>query len=77
MPQVHLRRVRHRVSVETIAGLIQRYTGKGMVESRNIARQVVEGKSVSVYSDDLDAVFDLADQLISFGVEAEADEGDY
>jgi hypothetical protein len=74
---VHMKRVRHRVNVETSAGLIQRYTGKGMVEARGLAQQVADGKPVTVYSDDVDAVFDLADQLTSFGVDAEADEGDY
>lgn len=78
MPQVHLKGVRNRVRAETVAGLIQRYTGKGMVESKRIADQVVaEGKEATVYVDDFDAVYDLAEQLVNLGVNAEADESDY
>jgi hypothetical protein len=77
MPQVHLKSARKRVSVPTIAGLIQRYTGMGMVEARRLAERVVAGKTATVHTDDHDAAFDLTDQLMTFGVEAEADEGDY
>jgi hypothetical protein len=77
MPQVHLRGTRHTVRGDTLALTIQRYTGLGMVQARRVADEVASGKPVSLYVDDFDAVYDLADQLTALGVEAEADESDY
>ena len=77
MPQVHLTGTRHTVSRDALAEVIQRYTGRGTVDARRAADAVVAGKPVSIYVDDFDAVYDLADMLASMGVNAEADEGDY
>jgi hypothetical protein len=77
MPQVHIRGTRHGVSRDMLAATIQRYTGQGLVKARQAADSVVAGKAVSLYVDDFDAVYDLADLLTSMGVNAEPDEGDY
>jgi hypothetical protein len=77
MPQLHLRGTRSRVSRDHLAGIIQRYTGVGMVDARRVADDVIAGRPVSLYVDDFDAVYDLADMLTSLGVDADADEGDY
>lgn len=77
MPQVHLNGTRTTLSRDALATVIQRYTGRGMVEARRVAGQIIEGKRVSLYVDDFDAVYDLADMLSSMGVEAEPDEADY
>lgn len=77
MPQVHLNGSRATLSRDALASVIQRYTGRGMVEARRVAAQIIEGKRVSLYVDDFDAVYDLADMLSSMGVEAEPDEADY
>ena len=77
MPQVHITRVRHGVSRESVASTIQQYTGMGMLEARRAADSAVAGEPTSVYVDDFHAVYELADLLTNLGVEAEADEGDY
>jgi nitrogenase molybdenum-iron protein alpha/beta subunit len=77
MPQVHLNGTRITLSRDALASVIQRYTGRGMVEARRVATQIIEGKRVSLYVDDFDAVYDLADMLSSMGVDAEPDEADY
>ena len=77
MPQVHLNGTRVTLSRDALAAVIQRYTGRGMVEARRVADNIIGGKRVSLYVDDFDAVYDLADMLSSMGVDAEPDEGDY
>jgi hypothetical protein len=77
MPQIHLNGTRGTLSRDALASVIQRYTGRGMVESRRFADNIIAGKRVSLYVDDFDAVYDLADMLSSMGVEAEPDEADY
>jgi hypothetical protein len=77
MPQVHIRRVRHGVSRETVASTIQRYTGASLVDARQAADDAVAGKPTSLYVDDYHEVYELADVLVSMGVDAEADESDY
>jgi hypothetical protein len=77
MPQVHIRRVRYGVSVESIASTIQQYTGMGRLEARQAAENAAAGKELSIYIDDFTAVYELADTLTDMGVEAEADESDY
>jgi hypothetical protein len=77
MPQVHITRVRHGVSRESVASAIQQYTGMGLVDARRAADQAVAGEPTSVYVDDFHTVYELADLLTELGVEAEADESDY
>ncbi|HYJ80589.1 MAG TPA: hypothetical protein VEW03_13335 [Longimicrobiaceae bacterium] len=77
MPQVHLTGTRYRVSREAVADTVQQYTGIGTVEARQIADRVIGGQTASLYVDDFNVVYDLADILTAMGVNAEADEGDY
>ncbi|HYH78963.1 MAG TPA: hypothetical protein VEX86_04180 [Longimicrobium sp.] len=78
MPQVHIRGVhRHGLSRESVAVVIQQYTGMGFLEARAAATRAVAGERVSVDVDDFYAVYELADLLTDMGVDAEADESDY
>jgi len=77
MPQVHISKVRHGVSRESVSAAIQQYTGMGLVDARRTAERAVAGEPTSVYVDDFHAVYELADLLMDLGVEAEVDESDY
>jgi hypothetical protein len=76
MPQVHIRRVRYAISRESVAAMIQQYTGMSILDARRAADDAVAGKPTAIYVDDFSAVYELADMLTSLGVEAEADESD-
>lgn len=76
MPQVHIQRVRWDVSRESVASLLQQYTGMGMIEARRAADEAVSGRPVSLYVEDFTDVYELADVLTGMGVDAEADESD-
>jgi hypothetical protein len=76
MPQVHIRKVGYGVSRDTVSTTLQHYTGMGTVEARHAADEALKGKEVSVYVDDFNSVYELADVLSSLGVECEADDTD-
>jgi hypothetical protein len=76
MPQVHIQRARWDVSRESVASLLQQYTGMGMIEARRAADEAVSGRPVSLYVEDFTDVYELADVLQGMGLDAEADESD-
>jgi hypothetical protein len=76
MPQLHIHRVRYGTSVETMATTIQQFTGMGLLDARRVAEQAVAGQEVTLQIDDFGEVFELADMLLSMGVDAEPDEND-
>ena len=77
MPQVHMSGVRYGVRQAALASAIQVYTGMGTIEARRVADRVMEGKRTSVLIEDPDQAYNLATELTSLGVNAEADESDY
>ena len=76
MPQVHMAGIRYTVRQAALTRVIQTYTGMGTVEARRAARAVAAGGRVTVRVDEPDQAYDLASELLSLGVNAEADEGD-
>jgi hypothetical protein len=76
MPQVHVTRVRWEVSRESVASVLQQYTGMGTIEARRAADEAVSGRPVSLYIEDFTDVYELADVLTGMGLDAEADESD-
>ena len=77
MPQVHMTGVRYGVRQAALASALQVYTGMGTIEARRVADRVIEGKRASVLIEDPDQAYNLATELTSLGVNAEADESDY
>ena len=77
MPQVHMTGVRYAVRHAALCSAFQTYTGMGTVEARRLAGQVAGGDRVTLRVDEPDQAYDLAAELTSLGVNAEADESDY
>lgn len=77
MPQVHMTGVRYAVRQAALTSAFQAYTGMGMIEARRLARSVVDGGRVTVRVDEPEQAYDLASELTSLGVNAEADDSDY
>ena len=77
MPQVHMTGVRYGVRQAALIGAFQAYTGMGTVEARRIADAVVAGTRTTLRVEDADQAYDLAAELASLGVNAEADDSDY
>jgi hypothetical protein len=77
MPQVHMTGVRYGVRQAALSSALQVYTGMGTIELRRIAEDVMGGKRRTVYVEDPDQAYNLATELVSLGVNAEADESDY
>jgi hypothetical protein len=77
MPQVHMTGVRYGVRQAALTSAFQAYTGMGTVEARRIADAVAAGTRMTLRVEDADQAYDLASELASLGVNAEADESDY
>jgi hypothetical protein len=77
MPQVHMSGVRYGVRQAALTSAFQAYTGMGTIEARRIADAVAAGDRMTVRVEDPDAAYNLATELASLGVNAEADESDY
>jgi len=77
MPQVHMTGVRYGVRPAALTSAFQAYTGMGTVEARRIADAVASGARMTLRVEDADQAYDLASELASLGVNAEADESDY
>ena len=77
MPQVHLTGVRYGVRQAALTSAVQAYTGMGTIEARRLAAAVVAGNHRSIRVEDPDQAYNLATELTSLGVNAEADESDY
>jgi hypothetical protein len=77
MPQVHMSGVRYGVRQAALTSALQVYTGMGTIEARRVAGDVMAGTRRSVYLEDPDLAYNLATELVSLGVNAEADESDY
>ena len=77
MPQVHMTGVRYGVRQAALTSAFQAYTGMGTVEARRVAGAVAAGNSMTVRVEDPDQAYNLASELASLGVNAEADESDY
>lgn len=77
MPQVHMTGVRYGVRHAALISAFQAYTGMGTVEARRIADAVSTGTRTTLRVEDPDQAYDLASELSSLGVNAEADESDY
>ncbi|HEY0155163.1 MAG TPA: hypothetical protein VGB92_24335 [Longimicrobium sp.] len=77
MPQVHMMGVRYSVRQDALTSAFQAYTGMGTVDARRMAAAVAAGTRTTVRVEDPDQAYDLATELASLGVNAEADESDY
>jgi hypothetical protein len=77
MPQVHMSGVRYGVRQAALTSAFQAYTGMGTIEARRIADTVAAGGRMTVRVEDPDQAYNLATELASLGVNAEADESDY
>jgi hypothetical protein len=77
MPQVHLSGTRYGVRQAALTSAVQAYTGMGTIEARRLAAAVVAGSRLSIRVEDPDQAYNLATELTSLGVNAEADESDY
>jgi hypothetical protein len=77
MPQVHMSGVRYGVRQAALTSAFQAYTGMGTIEARRIADAVAAGNRMTVRVEDPDQAYNLATELASLGVNAEADESDY
>ncbi|MBD0319822.1 MAG: hypothetical protein ICV87_05800 [Gemmatimonadetes bacterium] len=77
MPQVHMSGVRYVVRQAALTRAFQAYTGMGTIEARRIAGAVAAGGRMTVRVEDPDQAYNLASELASLGVNAEADESDY
>lgn len=77
MAQVHMTGVRYGVRQAALTSAFQAYTGMGAVEARRIADAVASGNRMTLRVEDPDQAYDLASELASLGVHAEADESDY
>ncbi len=77
MPQVHLSGIRYGVRQAALTSAVQAYTGMGTIEARRLAAAVVAGTHLSIRVEDPDQAYNLATELTSLGVNAEADESDY
>ncbi len=77
MPQVHMSGVRYGVRQAALTSAFQAYTGMGTIEARRIADAVASGNRMTVRVEDPDQAYNLATELASLGVNAEADESDY
>jgi hypothetical protein len=77
MPQVQMAGVRYTVRPAALISALQTFTGMGTVDARRIAEAAAAGKRITVRVDEPEQAYDLAAELISLGVNAEADESDY
>lgn len=76
MAQVHMTGVRYGVRQAALTSALQVYTGMGTVEARRIAEAVAAGDRMTMRVEDPDQAYELASELASLGVNAEADESD-
>lgn len=76
MPQVHIHHTRWGVSRDSVATVLQQYTGMGLIDAQRAADEAVSGRPASIYVEDFSDVYELADRLTELGLEAEADETD-
>ena len=76
MPQVHIHHTRWGVNRDSVADVLQQYTGMGLIDAQRAADEAVSGRPASIYVEDFGEVYELADRLTELGLEAEADESD-
>jgi hypothetical protein len=76
MPKIFIRtrrKRRGRLSVPSIASLIQQHTGATLPTARRLTDQLADGLEVILELDDEYAAYDMASILESFGLAAEVD----
>lgn len=76
MARVHFRGIRYGVRMPALISSLRVYCGMGDAEAREFARRVVEGERLQVFTEDTEAAYTLAMEMVDLGVNAEADESD-